>query len=125
MGEQLRNDLHLETKEAEDRRREELQARKKLEDREEMKNAYLNQMRCKEEKAMRHREEEAAIKESLLKKFAEDDRIEQMNEQKRRMKVEQHKREAERLVELRREMFEAQRAQERQNDSDVRSGESE
>merc|ERR1712066_478023 len=41
--EQLRNDLHAETAEAESRRKEELQMRKKLEDREEMKNAYLYQ----------------------------------------------------------------------------------
>ena len=73
----------------------------------EMKNAYLVQMRAKEEKMMRAREEEvlrhvmvaprgssspfwqfqARMREELLKKFAEDDRLEQLNEQKRRMKV--------------------------------------
>mmetsp|Transcript_62161 Transcript_62161/g.116292 ORF Transcript_62161/g.116292 Transcript_62161/m.116292 type:complete len:479 (-) Transcript_62161:340-1776(-) len=119
----LRNDLHLEELEAESRRREEMQMRKKLEDKEEMKNAYLVQMRAKEEKMLRAREEEARMREELLKKFAEDDRLEQMNEQKRRVKVEQHKREAERLVELRREMYELARSQEREEQDALRKDE--
>ncbi|CAE7618567.1 MNS1 [Symbiodinium natans] len=119
----LRNDLHLEELEAESRRREEMQMRKKLEDKEEMKNAYLVQMRAKEEKMYHAREEEARMREELLKKFAEDDRLEQLNEHKRRMKVEQHKREAERLVELRREMYELARAQEREEQDALRKDE--
>merc|ERR1712110_363358 len=81
--ENLRNDLHLETAEAENRRREELQMRKKLEDREEMKNAYLYQMKMKEE----------------------------------------HKREANRLMELRQQMFDAQRDQERVDEETLRAEE--
>eukprot|EP00927_Polykrikos_kofoidii_P079104 TRINITY_DN758_c0_g1_i1.p1 TRINITY_DN758_c0_g1~~TRINITY_DN758_c0_g1_i1.p1 ORF type:complete len:530 (-),score=179.96 TRINITY_DN758_c0_g1_i1:118-1497(-) len=123
--EQLRNDLHMEQLEAESRRREEMQMRKRLEDKEEMKNAYLFQMKVKEEKAQKAADEEAVIKETLLKKFAEDDRIEQMNEQKRRLKVEQHKREANRLVDLRRQMFEAERSQERSNEETLRKEEME
>eukprot|EP00439_Symbiodinium_sp_Y106_P037438 s6982_g4.t1 len=119
----LRNDLHLEELEAESRRREEMQMRKKLEDKEEMKNAYLVQMRAKEEKMLHAREEEGRMREELLKKFAEDDRLEQLNEQKRRMKVEQHRREAERLVELRREMYELARAQEREEQDALRKDE--
>ncbi|CAE7626395.1 MNS1 [Symbiodinium sp. CCMP2456] len=97
--------------------------RKKLEDKEEMKNAYLVQMRAKEEKMLHAREEEGRMREELLKKFAEDDRLEQLNEQKRRMKVEQHRREAERLVELRREMYELARAQEREEQDALRKDE--
>mmetsp|Transcript_46710 Transcript_46710/g.104995 ORF Transcript_46710/g.104995 Transcript_46710/m.104995 type:complete len:475 (+) Transcript_46710:41-1465(+) len=118
--EQLRNDLHQEELEAEMRRREEIQVRKKLEDREEMKNAYLFQMKMKEEKARAAAEEEEKIRAQLLKKFAEDDRIEQMNEHKRRMKVEAHKREAQRLIELRREMYEQDRESQAQADSKLR-----
>jgi len=121
----LRNDLHLEELEAESRRREELKMRKVLEDKEEMKNAYLFQMRAKEEKALRAREEEERIKEQLMKKFAEDDRLEQLNEHKKRMKVEQHKREAERLVELRREMYEMARQQERDTQESLKENENE
>lgn len=38
----------------------------------------------------------------MLEKFAEDDRIEQMNAQKRRMRQLEHKRAVERLIEERR-----------------------
>jgi len=119
----LRNDLVYEEMEAQEKRREGTKMRKKMEDKEEMKNAYLHQMKCKEDKAANFIEEEAKIKENLLRKFAEDDRLEQMNEQKRRMKVEQHKREAERLVALRREMFDASRAQERAQENVLRQEE--
>lgn len=112
--ERLRNDLHLETLEAESRRREELHMRKKLEDREEMKNAYVYQMRLKEEKKANADDEEGRLRENLMRKFAEDDRIEQMNDMKRRMKLAQHKREADRLMEVRQQMFESARDQERQ-----------
>lgn len=45
----------------------------------------------------------------MLAKFAEDDRIEQMNAQKRRMKQLEHKRAVERLLDDRRKQFEADR----------------
>jgi len=121
--EQLRNDLHLEELEEESRRREEMQMRKKLEDKEEMRQAYAHQMKLKEEKMARERDEEEKIRESLMKKFAEDDRLEQLSEQKRRMKVEAHKREAQRLLNLRREMYEQQRESERAHDVHLRQEE--
>lgn len=121
--ERLRNDLYLEQHELDARRREELTCRKRLEDREEMKNAYVFQMQMKEEKANGAREEEERIRSALLLKFAEDDRIEQMSEQKRRMKVEQHKREAERLTQLRREMFDQARDAERNHEGALREEE--
>lgn len=119
----LRNELHFEELEAQARRLDEMRMRKKLEDREEMKNAYLLQMRAKEEKMLRAREDEAKMREELMKKFAEDDRLEQLNEHKRRLKVEQHKREADRLMELRREMYELARAKERDDEAALRKDE--
>jgi len=118
--EQLRNDLHLEELEAEARRREEIQVRKRLEDREDMKNAYVFQMKMKEERAASLQAEEEKIREQLLAKFAEDDRLEQMNENKRRMKIEQHKREAQRLIDLRRQMYEAERQKEADGEAMLR-----
>lgn len=44
----------------------------------------------------------------MMTKFAEDDRLEQMNAQKRRMKQIEHRREVERLLEERRKMYEEQ-----------------
>jgi len=43
----------------------------------------------------------------MLAKFAEDDRIEQMNAQKRRMKQLEHQRAVERMLEERRKQFAA------------------
>merc|ERR1712139_420011 len=103
----LRNELHAEEHEAEARRREELKQRKILEDREEMKRASIMQMEMQEKKKAAALEEEERIRQVLLAKFAEDDRLEQMHEAKRRMRVEAHKREAARLIELRREAYEA------------------
>lgn len=48
----------------------------------------------------------------MLAKFAEDDRLEQMNAQKRRMKQLEHKRAVEQLLADRRAQFEAERERE-------------
>ena len=45
----------------------------------------------------------------MLEKFAEDDRIEQMNAQKRRMKQLEHKRAVEALIKDRREQFQREK----------------
>jgi len=110
--EQLRNDLHFQELEAEHRRREELQVRKKLEDRVEMMRAYESQMQLKEEKKLMDREEEDRFREQLMAKFAEDDRIEQLNDQKRRMKIQKHKKEVERLLKEKQALYELDRQQE-------------
>merc|ERR1719313_1221600 len=95
--EYLRNELYHEEHEAE------LVAKE---------NAYEQQMAMKEEKQRLEREEEMKLREQLQAKFAEDDRIEQMNLQKRRMKVQEHKREVEKLILARRQLFENERKRE-------------
>merc|ERR1712050_575146 len=80
-------------------------------------------MKLREEKARATQEEEENVRQQLLNKFAEDDRIEQMNDHKRRMKVEEHKREAQRLMELRRDMYEKEREQERASHAALRDQE--
>jgi len=120
----LRNELHEEEHEAEARRREELQQRKKLEDKEEMRRASELQAQQRDLKRAKFLEEEAKMRDILLAKFAEDDRIEQLAEHKRRMKVEAHKREAARLIEMRREAYLAQREAERDEELRLRDGES-
>jgi hypothetical protein len=114
---------HEEEHEAEARRREELKLRKKLEDREEMKRAYVSQMDMQERKRAAALEEEDKIRNELLAKFAEDDRLEQLNDQRRRLKIEQHKREAQRLIDLRREQFEQARNAERDEEERLRGEE--
>jgi nucleotidyltransferase/DNA polymerase involved in DNA repair len=57
----------------------------------------------------------------MLAKFAEDDKIEQLNAQKRRMKQQEHKRAVEELLEARRQQFSA----DRQREEDLRRQEAE
>jgi len=82
------------------------------------------QMDQQEKKKTLAQDEEDKIRTALLEKFAEDDRIEQMNEHKRSMKIEAHKREAQRLIDLRREQFEKAREAERQQEQWLREEES-
>ena len=46
----------------------------------------------------------------MMKKFEEDDRLDELNARKRREKQMEHRREIERLLEKRREAYEAERA---------------
>lgn len=54
-------------------------------------------MKAAAQQAMR--EEEEALRQQILAKFAEDDRIEQLNAQKRRMKQLEHKMAVEKILE--------------------------
>lgn len=55
---------------------------------------------------------EEVFKKKLMEKFAEDERLEQMNAQKRRMRELEHKREVERLWQEKLHMYRAQREME-------------
>lgn len=59
------------------------------------------------ERMAREKEEEDEFRRQTMESFAEQDRLEQMNAQKRRIKVAQHAREVERLIQEKRAMFEA------------------
>ena len=80
-------------------------------------NEYQRQLKAikkEEEKA-----EEDQFKVAMLEKFAEDDRLDQMNAQKRRMKQLEHRREIEKLLEARRAKYEEERAAELQEQLDA------
>lgn len=77
----------------------------KIRQRLELRRAYEEQLASREELLQAMREEEAAFRLAMLAKFAEDDRIEQMNAQKRRMKQLEHRKEVEKLIEERRKQF--------------------
>lgn len=111
--EYLRNELNHEEHEHKAREIEKKKAQKRLDDRDDMKKAYAMQMAEAKKKQAWEKAEEDKLRDQLLEKFAEDDRIEQMNQQKRRLRVEVHKREAKRLVDQHREMFEKARNDER------------
>lgn len=66
-------------------------------------------MRLKAERAAEEKRLEEDFKQKLLQKFAEDERLEQMNQQKRRMREQEHKREIERLWQEKLTIYRAQR----------------
>lgn len=72
-----------------------------------MQQSHREQMAFKEMRKEAEKEEEAAYRETMLAKFAEDDRIEQMNAQKRRMKQLEHRRAVEKLIEERKQQHQA------------------
>jgi len=75
-------------------------------------NEYQRQL-----KAIRREEEkqeEEGFRVAMLAKFAEDDRLDQMNAQKRRMKQLEHRKAIEQLLELRRAKYEQERGAELQ-----------
>lgn len=66
---------------------------------------------------MAFRREEEEFKQRMLAKFAEDDRLEQMNAQKRRMRLADHQREVQRLIEDKRKAFEEAKSREEAEDA--------
>ena len=60
----------------------EAQLRRRLE----LQSAHKDYLELKEQKRVAERQEEEEFRRMMMAKFAEDDRIEQMNAQKRRMK---------------------------------------
>lgn len=69
-------------------------------------------MQLKREREAEERAMEDHFRQKMLEKFAEDDRIDQMNAQKRRMKELEHKREVERLWQEKLTLYRAQREEE-------------
>ncbi|XP_013399198.1 meiosis-specific nuclear structural protein 1-like [Lingula anatina] len=85
---------------------------RQLRERLELQRQHAEQMRYKAMRQQAEKEEEDEFRRQMLAKFAEDDRIEQMNAQKRRMKQLEHKRAVEQLIEDRRKQFSADREKE-------------
>merc|ERR1711959_228809 len=70
------------------------------------------QMKLKAERQAEERRMEEEFKIKMAQKFAEDERLEQMNAQKRRMRELQHKRDIEALWQEKLSVYRAQREQE-------------
>lgn len=66
-------------------------------------------MKLKAEKLQEEKRMEEEFKLKMAQKFAEDDRLEQMNAQRRRMKEQEHKREIERLWQEKLAIYKVQR----------------
>jgi len=116
-AEMLELQVELANQEAEERRVQADRAalEKRLRDRLEMAAANEYQRRLKMERLEQQQREEEEFRARMLAKFAEDERIELMNAQKRRMRQQEHKREVERLLEDRRKLYEQEKAAELQS----------
>ena len=77
-------------------------------------------MRLKEERQAEEKRMEDDFKRKLMEKFAEDERLEQMNAQRRRMRELEHKREVERLWQEKLKIYQQQRAAELQEQQDAK-----
>uniref|UniRef100_A0A8C3XLW3 Meiosis-specific nuclear structural protein 1 n=1 Tax=Chelydra serpentina TaxID=8475 RepID=A0A8C3XLW3_CHESE len=78
----------------------------------ELRQTYEAQLAFKKIVLQALQEEEEAFRQKMLAKFAEDDRIEQMNAQKRRMKQLEHRKAVEKLIEERHKQFLADKERE-------------
>jgi hypothetical protein len=76
-----------------------------------LQRSAVEDMEAKRLRLAREAEEEDRFRVAMMEKFANDDKVEQMNAQKRRMKKIEHQREVERLLEERRVRKEFERQQ--------------
>ncbi|XP_064387489.1 meiosis-specific nuclear structural protein 1-like [Halichondria panicea] len=105
----IRTELYLEEQEERERQKEKAAIEAQLRHRLDLQGAHKSYLEFKAKKLQAEKEEEEMFRQQMMAKFAEDDRIEQMNAQKRRMKQLEHRREVERLIDVRRTQFQAEK----------------
>ncbi|NWI78228.1 MNS1 protein, partial [Dryoscopus gambensis] len=110
--EQIRQDLYLEKQEEMEREKEMAEIEKRIRQRLDLRQTYEEQFALKAAAQQAMREEEEALRQRILAKFAEDDRIEQLNAQKRRIKQLEHKTAVEKILEDRRKQCIAEKERE-------------
>jgi hypothetical protein len=84
--ENLRNDLQVEELEEKARAKEKAEYEKRIRQKEELQAAKDYQLKLKAERLAEEKAMEDDFKHKMAEKFAEDERLEQMNAQKRRMR---------------------------------------
>lgn len=109
---QIRDELAWEEDEEQNRLKTKAEHERQIRMRLELQDVERQQLHIKAAKKQAEKEEDDQFRQEMLAKFAEDDRIELMNAQKRRMKQLEHKRAVEALIEDRRKQFEAEKANE-------------
>merc|ERR1711937_345914 len=107
--EQQRRNLERSANEQEEKAQqsEREEKEKRMKDRLEIQRQQMCQMKQKSDRKAAVAAEEEAYRQQMMDKFAYDDKIEQMNAHKRRMKQQEHKREVEQLIEKRRAIEQA------------------
>ncbi|CAF1019183.1 unnamed protein product [Rotaria sordida] len=98
----IRQELYLEEQEQTIRRRERDEIETRIRQRLELQRERNEQIQFKRLRDIEIKQHEEKFRQQLMTKFAEDDRIEQMNAQKRRMKQIEHKKAVDALLEERR-----------------------
>jgi hypothetical protein len=121
----LRTEVQMAEAEEAARLAEENRRRKMVELRQQMQEAYQHAQHVRAERARQEAEEEERFREQMLAKFAADEKLEQMAAAKRRLRQMEHKREVERLLEVRRAQLEAERAAEAEDAARARREEEE
>merc|ERR1711871_73288 len=106
--EELRVELEVQEVEEKVLEKERAMMEKRIRDRLEMMQANEYQKQLKSLKRYEEKQEEEEFRSKMMAKFAEEDRIEQMNAQKRRMKLQEHL-EAVRVEEMKRQIIEEER----------------
>jgi len=101
--ESLINEVYYAEQEEEQRQKERAKSERIVRERAEMMSANKDIMVAKKRRAAAEAIEEDGFIQIMMNKYAEEDRIEQMNAQKRRMKVAEHKRAVDGLLQARRE----------------------
>eukprot|EP00316_Scyphosphaera_apsteinii_P001161 CAMPEP_0119342570 /NCGR_PEP_ID=MMETSP1333-20130426/104971_1 /TAXON_ID=418940 /ORGANISM="Scyphosphaera apsteinii, Strain RCC1455" /LENGTH=550 /DNA_ID=CAMNT_0007354803 /DNA_START=49 /DNA_END=1702 /DNA_ORIENTATION=+ len=117
--ERLRNELMIQETEENILMKEKEKMERAIQQRLDVALANEYQRQLKAIKREEEKKEEDAFRAAMLDKFAEDDRIDMLNAQKRREKQIEHRREIERLLEDRRARFEEERAKEMQEQIDA------
>ncbi|KAJ3329704.1 hypothetical protein HDU76_007345 [Blyttiomyces sp. JEL0837] len=116
--EQLRIELYQEEEEEKARARDQEILRSRIMKRLELIDAYQRQVEDKQRRLQKEREEEEEFRRKMMEKFANDERLEQMNTQRRRIKQLEHKRAVDALVQERRKLvqreYEQQLAEQQQ-----------
>ncbi|XP_019907686.2 meiosis-specific nuclear structural protein 1 isoform X1 [Esox lucius] len=110
--ERVREELCLEEQAEAARQKQIEQMEQRIRQRLELQQTCQEQLAFKELRRQAEKDEEDVFRKMMLEKFAEDDRIEQMNAQKRRMKQLEHKRAVEKLLEDRRQQYLADKERE-------------
>jgi len=110
--EQLINDFYVESEAARIREHDQAERERKVRDRQAMLAANEHQMQLKKEKREAELAEEHKFRQAMMEKFADDDRIDQMNRQKRNEMKAEHARKVTSILEERRRLAELDRQRE-------------
>lgn len=108
----MRNQLHDEEMNVVNKMKEQEEREKMLKQREELLNWAVQQKKMNQYKKEEEDKEERKIMQKMLDKFKEDDKLEMLNNEKRKQKVMEYQLECERQWKLKREQYALQKQQE-------------